>query len=157
MYDEKFMKRAMQLAFDAASCDEVPVGAVIVLNGEIIGESGNRKERDMSATRHAEMVALEIAAKKTGNWWLEGAEAYVTLEPCPMCAYAFLLSRVKAVYFGAYDVKAGGCGSKINIFEKGKFNHDVEYQGGYMQEECARLLSEFFAEKRAGKSRLKQS
>ena len=92
MYDEKFMKRAIQLAFDAASCDEVPVGAVIVLNGEIIGESGNRKERDMSATRHAEIVALELASKKTGNWWLEGAEAYVTLEPCPMCAYAFLLS-----------------------------------------------------------------
>lgn len=157
MYDEKFMKRAIQLAADAASCDEVPVGAVIVLNGEIIGESGNRKERDISATRHAEIVALELASKKTGNWWLEGAEAYVTLEPCPMCAYAFLLSRVKAVYYGAYDAKAGGCGSKINIFETGKFNHDVEYQGGYMQEECARLLSEFFAEKRAEKSRLKQS
>lgn len=118
MYDEKFMKRAIQLAFDAASRDEVPVGAVIVLNGEIIGESGNRKERDMSATRHAEIVALELASKKTGNWWLEGAEAYVTLEPCPMCAYAFLLSRVKAVYFGAYDVKAGGCGSKINILKR---------------------------------------
>ena len=157
MYDEKFMKRAMQLAFDAASSDEVPVGAVIVLNGEIIGESGNRKERDMSATRHAEIVALELASKKTGNWWLEGAEAYVTLEPCPMCAYAFLLSRVKAVYFGAYDVKAGGCGSKINIFEKGKFNHNVEYSGGYMQDECARLLSNFFAEKRAEKIKKKKS
>lgn len=157
MYDEKFMKRAMQLAFDAASCDEVPVGAVIVLNGEIIGESGNRKERDMSATRHAEIVALELASKKTGNWWLEGAEAYVTLEPCPMCAYAFLLSRVKAVYFGAYDVKAGGCGSKINIFEKGKFNHNVEYSGGHMQDECARLLSNFFAGKRAEKIKPKKS
>lgn len=157
MYDEKFMKRAIQLATDAASYDEVPVGAVIVLNGEIIGESGNRKERDMSATRHAEIVALELASKKTGNWWLEGAEAYVTLEPCPMCAYAFLLSRVKAVYFGAYDVKAGGCGSKINIFEKGKFNHNVEYSGGYMQDECARLLSNFFAEKRAEKIKPEKS
>ena len=74
-----------------------------------------------------------------------------------MCAYAFLLSRVKAVYFGAYDVKAGGCGSKINIFEKGKFNHNVEYSGGYMQEECARLLSNFFAEKRAEKIKPKKS
>ena len=102
MYEEKFMLRALELAREADKLDEVPVGAVIVKRGEIIAEGINRKERDLVATHHAEMVAIEEAAKKLNNWWLEDCELYVTLEPCPMCAMAMQLSRIKAVYFGAY-------------------------------------------------------
>lgn len=148
MYDEKFMLRALELAKEADLLDEVPVGAVIVKDGEIIAEGINRKERDLVATHHAEMVAIENAAKRLGNWWLEDCEMYVTLEPCPMCAMAIVLSRIKSVNFGAYDPKSGGAGSVVNIFEKGKFNHYVECSGGYMAEECGKVLSEYFKRKR---------
>ncbi|MGN0796120.1 MAG: nucleoside deaminase [Christensenellales bacterium] len=148
MYDEKFMLRAFELAKEADKLDEVPVGAVIVKDGEIVAEGINRKERDLVATHHAEMVAIENAAKAEKNWWLEDCEIYVTLEPCPMCAMAILLSRIKSVYFGAYDPKSGGAGSVVNIFEKGKFNHNVECSGGYMAAECGKILSEYFRRKR---------
>lgn len=152
MYEEKFMLRALELAREADKLDEVPVGAVIVKRGEIIAEGINRKERDLVATHHAEMVAIEEAAKKLNNWWLEDCELYVTLEPCPMCAMAMQLSRIKAVYFGAYDYKTGGAGSVLNIFEKGKFNHDIECSGGYMAAECGSVISEYFRRKRKNKN-----
>ena len=151
MYDEKFMKRALQLAKECAAKDEVPVGAVVVNDGRIIAESGNLKERQGSAVCHAEIVALVKAAQAVGNWWLEGCEVYVTLEPCPMCAGAMINSRIDSLYFGAFDMKAGACGSKVDLLKEGLFNHTVNVSGGHMAEECAALLTEFFAAKRNAK------
>lgn len=144
----KFMERALELAHISAENDEVPVGAVIVKNGEIIAESENRKERDGSAISHAEMVALKKASEVVENWWLEDCEMYVTLEPCAMCAMAMVHSRIAKLYFGAYDDKTGAAGSKLNIFEKDMFNHNIEVQGGILEEDCSRILSEFFKAKR---------
>lgn len=148
MYDEKFMKRAIELAGACAECDEVPVGAVLVKDGVIIAEGANEKERENNALCHAEMIALAGGAKALGNWWLEDCELYVTLEPCPMCAGAIINSRIRALYFGAFDEKSGACGSKVNLLKHGLFNHNVEVSGGYLKEDCARLLSDFFKLKR---------
>lgn len=144
----EFMKRAIKLAKEAAANDEVPVGAVVVKDGIIVGEGQNRKERDNNATRHAEIIALSAAGETLQNWWLEDCEVYVTLEPCAMCAGAMIQSRIKSLYFGAYDEKTGAAGSRINLCEKGLFNHDIEVQGGLMGEECGALLSDFFKSKR---------
>lgn len=148
MYNQQFMQRAIELAKQCAELDEVPVGAVLVKDGEIIAESGNAKERENNALRHAEMIVLDRGAQALGNWWLEDCELYVTLEPCPMCAGAMINTRIRAVYFGAYDEKSGACGSKVNLLEKGLFNHNVEVSGGHMKEACAALLSDFFKKKR---------
>lgn len=142
------MMRAIELAKESAGFDEVPVGAVVVKDGAIIGESGNRKERDNCAVSHAEIRALEQAAKAVGNWWLEDCDVYVTLEPCAMCAGAMVNCRVRALYFGAYDEKSGACGSRLDVLEKGLLNHTVAVEGGVMKEECAALLSDFFKSKR---------
>ena len=146
--DEKFMREALRFAAECAAEDEVPVGCVVVRGDEIVAGSGNRKERDGSATRHAEMVALESAARALGNWWLEDCEVFVTLEPCPMCAHAMTLSRVKRVVFGAFDPKCGAAGSRVDLFAPGLFNHDIEVTGGVLREECADILGEFFRQKR---------
>ena len=146
--DEKFMREALRLAAECAAEDEVPVGCVVVRGDEIVAGSGNRKERDGSATRHAEMVALESAARALGNWWLEDCEVFVTLEPCPMCAHAMTLSRVKRVVFGAFDPKSGAAGSRVDLFAPRLFNHDIEVTGGVLREECADILGEFFRQKR---------
>ncbi len=148
MYEQKFMLRAIEIAKSCAEADEVPVGAVIVKDGRIVAEGGNMKERQGNAVCHAEIVALSAAAKALGNWWLEGCEVYVTLEPCPMCAGAMINARVESVYFGAYDLKAGACGSKVDLTEQGLFNHTVKVSGGHMQAECAALLTRFFEIKR---------
>lgn len=150
--EERFMRRAIELAEECASADEVPVGAVVVKDGEIIAESGNRKERDNNAVHHAEIMALSAAAARVGNWWLEDCDVYVTLEPCPMCAGAMVNARIRALYFGAYDEKTGAAGSKTDLFAKGLFNHDVHVQGGILRAECAALLSGFFRGKRAKKN-----
>ncbi len=147
-YDEKFMRIAIEIAQKAGDVDEVPVGAVIVKNGEVVGVGENYKERDNNAVCHAEIVAINSACKKLGNWWLEDCEMYVTLEPCPMCAGAMINSRIKSVYFGAYDEKSGACGSKVNLMQSGLFNHDIVVEGGFLKEECASLLSNFFKAKR---------
>lgn len=146
--DEKFMREALRFATECAAEDEVPVGCVVVRGDEIVAGSGNRKEREGSATRHAEMVALESAARALGNWWLEDCEVFVTLEPCPMCAHAMTLSRVKRVVFGAFDPKCGAAGSRVDLFAPGLFNHDIEVTGGVLREECADILGEFFRQKR---------
>ena len=146
--DEKFMREALRFAAECAAEDEVPVGCVVVRGDEIVAGSGNRKEREGSATRHAEMVALESAARALGNWWLEDCEVFVTLEPCPMCAHAMTLSRVKRVVFGAFDPKCGAAGSRVDLFAPGLFNHDIEVTGGVLREECADILGEFFRQKR---------
>lgn len=141
------MKRALELAREAAEADEVPIGAVVVFNGEIVAEGQNRKERDGCAVSHAEIVAVTAAAKKLG-WWLQDCDLYVTLEPCAMCAGAIINSRIKNLYFGAYDDKGGCCGSLYDLPSDKRFNHFVNVEGGFMKEECAALLSDFFAKKR---------
>ncbi|MDD4839566.1 MAG: tRNA adenosine(34) deaminase TadA [Clostridia bacterium] len=141
------MKIAIELAKEAAENDEVPVGAIVVKNGEIIAKAFNQKETQNCATRHAEIIALENASKAVGNWWLEDCELFVTLEPCTMCAGAMVLSRIEKLYFGAYDEKTGAVGSVTNVLEQ-KSNHKIEYEGGVLQDECSKLLSDFFKAKR---------
>lgn len=142
------MKRAIELAKECSQFDEVPIGAVVVKDGKIIAESGNRKERDNCAISHAEILAIQKATEVVGNWWLEDCDMYVTLEPCAMCAMAMINSRIRNLYFGAYDEKTGACGSKVNIFEKDLFNHNIDVQGGLLKEECGALLTAFFKNKR---------
>ena len=142
------MLREIELAKQATQTDDVPVGCVIVKNGEIIAESSNMKEVNNDATKHAEIVAISKAAEVLGNWWLEDCDVYVTLEPCPMCAGAMINSRIKNLYFGAYDPKTGAAGSKVNLFEENLFNHNINVVGGIMAEECGALLADFFKKKR---------
>ena len=142
------MLRAIELARLATETDDVPVGCVIVKNGEIIAEASNMKEKENDATKHAEMVAISNATKVLNNWWLEDCEVYVTLEPCPMCAGAMINARIKALYFGAYDPKTGAAGSRVNLLKEDLFNHNIIVKGGIMQNECSSLLSEFFKKKR---------
>ena len=137
-----FMQAAIEQAMLAAGEDEVPVGAVIVKDGEIISRGRNRRELGKNAY-HAETEAIDNACKALGGWRLMGCTLYVTLEPCPMCAGAIINSRIERVVFGAYDKKAGSCGSVVNLFEL-PYNHKPELLGGVLEEECAELLSSFF-------------
>ncbi|MBO7217714.1 MAG: tRNA adenosine(34) deaminase TadA [Clostridia bacterium] len=147
--DKKFMNEAIGLAKIAALNNDVPVGAVIVKNGEIIGKGYNRREKDNDATAHAEIIAIKEACKELSNWHLVDAEIYVTLEPCPMCAGAIINSRIKSVKFGAYEKKSGAASkeSVCDLFSLG-FNHKPEVYGGICEAECAELLTEFFKDKR---------
>lgn len=153
MEDLIFMKRAIELAKLAALQGEVPVGAVVVKNGEIIGEGYNKRELGKNALYHAETEAIDNACKTLRGWRLWQCDLYVTLEPCPMCTGAIINSRIKRVVFGAYDKKAGSCGSVINLFDL-PYNHKPLLIGGFLEEECSKLLTDFFKnlrEKRAGK------
>ncbi|MBQ5885824.1 MAG: tRNA adenosine(34) deaminase TadA [Clostridia bacterium] len=141
--DEKFMREAILLAKEAADDDEAPIGAVIVRDGVIVGRGRNRREKDKNALGHAEIEAINDACKMLGGWRLIGCTMYVTLEPCPMCTGAIINSRIERVVFGAYDKKAGSCGSLINLFDL-PYNHKPLLSGGFMEEECGSLLSEFF-------------
>lgn len=145
--DRIFMEEAIKLAGLSALEGEVPVGAVVVRNGEIVGRGRNRREKDKMATAHAEIEAIENACRNLGGWRLWECELYVTLEPCPMCAGAIINSRIRRVVFGAYDPKAGSCGSVINLFEL-PYNHKPPVEGGFMEKECSGLLKEFFARMR---------
>lgn len=127
---------------------EVPVGAVVVCEGKIIARAHNRRENKQSATAHAELLAIEKACRKLKSWRLVGCELYVTLEPCPMCAGAIINSRIDAVYFGASDPKAGCCGSLYNLTGDVRFNHRPIVEGGFLKERCARLLTDYFKDKR---------
>ena len=149
--DERFMKEALKEAKKAGQADETPIGAVIVKDGKIIARGRNKRENKKNSLCHAEIIAINKACKKIGDWRLEGCELYVTLEPCPMCAGAVIQSRIKALYFGAYDYKAGCHSSKINLFEENLFNHNVDVSGGIMEEECAVLLKDFFKKLRQRK------
>lgn len=144
MTETEIMLRAIGLAKKAAEFDEVPVGAVVVKDGEIVGEGFNRRETGKNALAHAELEAIDNACKRLGGWRLHQCEIYVTLEPCPMCTGAIINSRIKKVVFGASDYKAGSMGSVINLCDL-PYNHKPEIQGGFMQEECSTLLTEFFA------------
>ncbi len=147
--DKKFMKEALRLAKMAQDVDDVPVGAVVVKDGEIIGKGFNMREKEGDPTAHAEIVALRDAAKTLGTWRLDGCEIYVTLEPCPMCAGAIINSRIATVIFGAYDKKAGCCSfdSVTDLFSL-PFNHKPEVYGGICEEETAELLTDFFKKRR---------
>ena len=137
------MKRAVELAKLSALEGEVPVGAVIVRDGEIVGEGRNRREYGKNALYHAEIEAIDSACRKLGGWRLWQCELYVTLEPCPMCAGAIINSRIKRVYFGAFDKKAGSFGS-VADFNNIPYNHKPEIVSGVMADECSNLLTEFF-------------
>ena len=147
--DKKFMERAITLAKIAAAQGEVPVGAVVVRNGEIIGEGYNRCEELSSPTAHAEIMAINAAAKTQKDWRLGGCSLYVTLEPCPMCAGAILNSRLSEGVFGAFDNRGGSCANEsvVNLFSLGYENPPSGY-GGIMEEECKTILREFFEKRR---------
>lgn len=145
-----FMKRAIELAKLSALEGEVPVGAVIVRDNEIVGEGRNRRESGKNALYHAELEAIYNACKNLGGWRLWQCDLYVTLEPCPMCAGAIINARVKRVYFGAFDKKAGSFGS-IADFNSIPYNHKPKIISGIMEEECSKLLTDFFKNLRKNK------
>ena len=141
--DIKFMEEALRLAAEAAAEGEVPVGAVVVKNGVVVGRGRNRREAGKNALCHAELEAIDNACRTLRGWRLWQCDLYVTLEPCPMCAGAIINARIPHVYYGAKDPKAGSCGSVVNLFEL-PYNHKPELTGGIMGEECAQILTEFF-------------
>lgn len=143
------MNEALLLAKKAGECGEIPVGAVIVRNGEIIATGLNRREADKNALGHAEIEAIDSACRKLGCWRLDDCELYVTLEPCPMCAGAIINARLKKVIFGAFDKKMGSCSqeSVIDLFNL-PYNHRPEVWAGIMENECSKVLTEFFGKLR---------
>ncbi len=146
--DIAFMQRALELARRAAQDGEVPVGALVVLGNEIIGEGWNHPIGAADPTAHAEIVALRAAAARLGNYRLTGATLYVTLEPCPMCAGAIVLARVARVVYGTSDPLAGAGGTVFDLLRSPKLNHRAEIQGGVLAEDCSQLLKGFFQSKR---------
>ncbi len=146
--DEHYMAEALRQAVLALEDDEVPVGAIIVQGGQIIGRAHNQRERLGDPTAHAEMIAITQAAEHVGNWRLENCTMYVTLEPCTMCAGAIVLARLPRLVFGARDPKAGAVGSIYDIPRDPKLNHTVDVTGGVLEPECGGILTEFFRLKR---------
>ena len=149
--DELYMKEALALAERAREDDEVPVGAIIVRDGEIIARAYNRRQTDKCATAHAEILAIEEACRALGGWRLPRAVMYVTLEPCPMCAGALINARVDKVVYGASDIRFGALGSLFNLSEM-PLNHKLSVLGGVLGEECKNILSDYFKRKRKKKS-----
>ena len=152
---EFFMREALKEAKKAYKKLEIPVGAVIVKDGEIIARAHNIKEEKKDTTQHAEILAIQKASKKLETWRLNDCEMYVTLEPCPMCAGALIQSRIKKVYIGTMDEKTGACGSVLNLLEDFKFNHKVEVGKGILKEECEKILKEFFIKLREYKKSMR--
>ena len=148
---EKFMKQALKEAQKAYDKLEIPVGAVIVKDGKIIARANNIKELKNDTTKHAEIIAIQKASKKLGAWRLNDCEMYVTLEPCPMCAGAIIQARIKKLYIGTMDEKTGACGSVLNLLEDYKFNHQVEVETGLLNNECEKILKDFFKDLRKKK------
>lgn len=148
MSDESFMRMALQAAAEAQRLGEVPVGAVLVKEGDVIAIGHNRPITGHDPTAHAEIAALRAAAHKLGNYRLPGCTLYVTLEPCAMCAGAMMHARLARVVYGASDPKTGACGSVVNLFAEPRLNHHTGVQGGVLAEECGTMLSAFFAERR---------
>ena len=146
--DDSYMREALVLARQAQAAGEVPVGAVVVVNGAVVGRGRNAPVASSDPTAHAEMLALREAAAAMGNYRLEQAVVYVTLEPCPMCAGALVASRVKTLVFGARDLRFGGVRSKFRIADSELLNHRVEIVEGVLAVECVELLREFFARRR---------
>lgn len=142
--DEAFMKEAVRQAKKAAAIGDVPIGCVIVKEGRIISRGYNRRNADKTVLSHAEITAIKRACKKEGDWRLEDCTLYVTLEPCPMCAGAMVNARIRRVWYGAQNPKAGCCGSVLALFQE-RFNHRPQVYGGVLEAECAALLRRFFA------------
>ena len=149
---EKYMKIALDEAKKAAKKGEVPIGAVIVRNGEVISKAHNLRETKKNALFHAEVMAIEKACKKLSSWRLLGCEMYVTLEPCHMCIGAIIQSKIEKVYFGAYDKKRGAVFSIDEVWKNDKLCHSCECIGGIMEEECSEIIKDFFVELRHKKS-----
>jgi tRNA(adenine34) deaminase len=152
MSDEAFMRLAIAEAERALEHDDVPIGAVVVRDGEVIGAGRNERELDQDPTAHAEILALRAAARAVGHWRVLDSTLYVTLEPCAMCAGAIVLARVPRVVFGTVDPKAGAAGSVLDVLGEPRLNHRPEVVGGVLAEPCAALLREFFlSRRRAGR------
>ncbi len=152
MEENGYMRRALELASQGEKTGEVPVGAVVVLNGEIIGEGYNRPITTSDPTAHAEIVAMRDASRRLGNYRLTDADLYVTLEPCPMCAGAIVHARIRRVIYGASDPKGGAAGSVFDLLPSDdRFNHRVEIADGVMADECSHQLSQFFRRRRMEK------
>ena len=150
--DEIFMKEALEEAKKAALRNEVPIGAVIVYNDDIIARGSNIREESETTLSHAELVAIEQANKVVGSWRLEDCTLYVTLEPCVMCAGAIVQSRIKRVVYGAIDPKGGCAGTLMNLLNESRFNHQVEVTSGVLEENCRVLLQDFFKQLRKKKT-----
>lgn len=144
MSDEKFMEIAIAEAKKAQQLDEVPIGAVIVHEEQVIASGYNVRESSQQTLSHAELIAIAQANKKIGSWRLEDCTLYVTLEPCPMCAGAIVQSRIKRVVYGAPDPKAGCAGTLLNLLQEDRFNHQTEVVSGVLEEKCSQLLKDFF-------------
>ena len=150
--DERWMRHALLLAAHAAEAGEVPVGAVVVRDGELLGEGANAPISLADPTAHAEVRALRAAAAQVGNYRLTGATLYVTLEPCAMCAGAIMHARIGRVVYGTADPKTGTAGSVVDLFAEGRLNHHAVVEGGVLQAECAAQISGFFRQRRAAGS-----
>ena len=155
--EEKYMKEAVRQAKKAYVLDEVPIGCVIVQDGKIIARGYNRRNTDKNTLAHAELTAIRKASRKTGDWRLEDCTMYVTLEPCQMCAGAIVQARMKKVVIASMNPKAGCAGSVLNLLQMAAFNHQVEIERGLLEEECSKMLSQFFRELRERKKEKKQS
>ncbi len=143
-----YMEQAIIEANRAFLQGEVPVGAVIVYKNNIISRAHNLREKSNQAIAHAEILVIQEACAKLNTWRLDNCDLYVTLEPCPMCAGAIINARIKSVYFGAYDAKGGACGSVTDLFKPGTFNHSPQVYSGIMEDDCEKLLKEFFSKLR---------
>ncbi|MEJ9116311.1 tRNA adenosine(34) deaminase TadA [Bacillus paramobilis] len=154
--DIYFMQLAIEEAKKAEAIQEVPIGAVIVLNDEVISVAHNLRETEQRSIAHAELLAIDEACKKLGTWRLEDATLYVTLEPCPMCAGGIVLSRVKRVVYGASDPKGGCAGTLMNLLTDERFNHQCEVVAGVLEKECGTLLTNFFRELRKKRKAIKK-
>jgi len=150
---KQFMAEAISLAMSAESRNEVPVGALIVKDNEIIGKGFNLVEKNNSAVAHAEITAIKEACTSLNSWRLVGCTIYSTREPCAMCAGAIILSRISKLVFGTSDPKTGAVGSVVNLFKPGLFNHDVEVVPGILQDECKLMLSDYFSKLRASRKK----
>jgi len=146
--DERFMKKALHQAKRAAAIGEIPIGCVIVRDGKVIARGFNQRRSRKTTLAHAEMIAIDRASRKLGDWRLEGCTMYVTLEPCQMCSGALVQSRIDRVVIGTMNPKAGCAGSILNILRMPEFNHQVEITGGVLQKECSAVLQDFFRDLR---------
>ena len=154
--EEKYMREAIKQAKKALALNEVPIGCVIVFEDKIIARGYNRRVTDKNTLSHAELNAIRKASKKLGDWRLDDCEMYITLEPCQMCAGAIVQSRIKKVYAGCMNPKAGCAGSVMNLLQVEKFNHQVEFEEGLLGEECSTMLSDYFRELRKKKAEEKK-
>lgn len=155
MTDEDYMKLAIAEALKAQQLGEVPIGAVLVYQGEVVAQAFNLREALQTTASHAEMLVIDKGNQAVESWRLEECTLYVTLEPCPMCAGAIIQARIPRVVFGAYDPKAGCAGSLINLLNDSRFNHQVEVVGSIMEEDCGKLLTRFFKQLREQKKQAK--